>query len=98
MSNPAIYDNYSRDGVSSLRELARKMCLLTNTFGPIIELKYRNNPAVLAALEAARAACTIVPALDAVGTTGYDNDVPLDNPELIPGINPTAPAPPTIPA
>lgn len=97
MSNPAVYDNYQRDGVSSLRELAKKMCLLVTTFGPIIELKYRDNAAVLAALETARAACSIVPALDGVLITGGDNDVPSNTPENIPGIDPTAPAPPVIP-
>lgn len=97
MANPAIYDNRSRDGVQSLNKLAKQMCILVNTFGPIIELKYRANPAVLAALETARAACSIVPQLDSVLVSGGDNDVPSDNPELIPGIDPTAPAPPTIP-
>lgn len=97
MSNPAIYDSRTRDGVASIRELAKKMCILVNTFGPIIELKYRANPAVLAALETARAACSIVPALEPLAVTGGDNDVPTDTPELIPGIDPTAPAPPTIP-
>lgn len=97
MSNPAIYDNRQRDGIASLNKLAKQMCLLVNTFGPIIELKYRDNAAVLAALEVARAACTIAPALDPLVTTGGDNDIPTDTPGEIPGIDPTAPAPPVIP-
>jgi hypothetical protein len=98
MSNPAIYDNRQRDGLQSINKLAKQLCLLVNTFGPIIELKYRANPTVLAALEVARAACTIAPALDSVLVTGGDNDTPSDNPENIAGIDPTAPAPPVIPS
>lgn len=96
MSNPAIYDSRQRDGVASIRELARKMCLLVNTFGPIIELKYRANPAVLAALETARAACSIVPSLDAVLTPEGNNDEPIENPSGIPGVDPGAGAPPVV--
>lgn len=98
MSNPAIYDNRQRDGISSLRELARRMCMLVNTFGPIIELKYRNNPGVLEALNWARTACTMIPSLDEVSVITGDNDVPTDNPELIPGVNPSAPPPPAEPS
>ena len=97
MSNPAIYDNRQRDGLQSINKLAKQMCLLVNTFGPIIELKYRGNPAVLTALEVARTACTIVPSLDSVLIVGGDNDVPASDPADIVGIDPTAPAPPVIP-
>lgn len=85
-----MYDNRQRDGISSLLKLAKQMCLLTNTFGPIIEKKYRNSPSVLAALEAARAVCAIVPALDTVANNPEGDYVPPEDPADWPGVDPSA--------
>jgi hypothetical protein len=97
MSNPAIYDSRERDGISTIRGLAVTMCRIVNTFGPIIELKYRANPAIQEALTWARTACTLVPDLDAVLIEPNDASTAPSNPASIPGSYDQAPLPPTTP-
>lgn len=46
-----------RTGVPSLMDIASRMCLLITKFTPIIVQQYPGNPALLAALSAANAAC-----------------------------------------
>lgn len=96
MSNPAVYDNRQRDGVASIQKLARQMCGVVSWARPIIELKYRNNTAMLALLTACEALCAALPAADAALIPEGENDVPIENPELIPGTNPSAPAAPAV--
>lgn len=98
MSNPAVYDSRTRDGLASLRKFARLICGVTSWAAPIIELKYRNNAAVLALLAACQEVCNLLPAADAALIEGGANDEILDDPLSIPGIDPAAPAPPAPPA
>jgi len=46
-----------RDGLRSIRRIARILCRLIFVFTPVISRKFPNNPALLAALAAALAAC-----------------------------------------
>lgn len=87
----------TRDGVTSLRNLARAVCVLVSTFGPLIERKYEDNEQIMTALAWARTACTIVPSLDDVLTPGGNNSDPASDPTTIPGVRPSAPAPTPVP-
>jgi hypothetical protein len=93
MSNMSVYDNRQRDGIASLQKTARTLCQLVNTFAPIIELKYRNNAAVLAFLNAAQNVCSQLPAMDAaLISTGASDDLG-ENYSNIPGSDVSAPPP-----
>lgn len=85
MAEPAFQN---RDGVASMRELARKVCILVNTFGSIIERQYPDNADLQAALGWARAACTIVPSFDAMLQEDPAADPSPADPALWPGVNP----------
>lgn len=98
MSNPAVYDDRQRDGVASIQKYARILCGIVSWSAPIIELKYRNNAAMLALLEACKEVCNLLPAADAALITGGDNDPVIQDPALLPGVDPSAPPPPEPPA
>lgn len=49
-----------RTGVPTLLEVAQRLCDLVNRYGPIIALRYPTNAALLAALAAASAACSVL--------------------------------------
>lgn len=96
MSNPANLPE--RDGVASLMELAQRMCTLLNTFGFLIEQKYETGTAVRTMYTAAKAVCVLLPEARAEWyEPGGQNEAIEENPELTPGINPGAPAPPALP-
>lgn len=81
-----------RDGVPALDKLARDLCRILSVFGPIIRQKYSGNAALMTALVAAEGMCALLPeALHEVMTVEGDNSDPLENPETIPGVNPSAP-------
>lgn len=98
MSNPAVYDGRQRDGLASIQKFARTLCGIVSWAGPIIELKYRNNAAVLALLVAIKEVCNLLPAADAALITGGDNDPVIEDPSTIPGVDTSAPPPPAPPA
>lgn len=61
----------SRTGVPSLIGIASEMCRLLAKFSPIIAAKYPTNAALIAALAAANAACSVLDAeLKQVRETG----------------------------
>lgn len=96
MSTPANLPE--RDGIASLLDLAKKSCTLLNTFGFLIEQKYPNGTAVNAFYVAAKAVCALLPEAQAEWyEPGGQNEPITENPELTPGINPAAPAPPPLP-
>lgn len=97
MSNPAVYDGRQRDGVSSIQKLARQLCMIVGWAAPIIELKYRNNAAMLALLAAVKEVCNLLPAADAALIPSGDNSDPIEDPTTIPGVDVSAPAPPDPP-
>jgi hypothetical protein len=49
-----------RTGLPTINRVARELCRLITVFSPIIQRTYPNNPALLAALEAANAACAVL--------------------------------------
>lgn len=49
-----------RTGISSINKIAKEMCRLVTTFTPIIQRIYPENVALLAALDAANAACALL--------------------------------------
>jgi len=49
-----------RTGLPSISKVARVMCRLLTEFSPIIQRLYPNNTALLAALAAALAACSVL--------------------------------------
>lgn len=49
-----------RTGIPSLMEVARRLCLLITKFTPVIERLYGDNAALMAALAAANAACSVL--------------------------------------
>lgn len=60
-----------RIGFYSLRKVARELCKHVYTFTPIIAASGYSNPALLAALAAANAACAVlVEAIDEVAPEG----------------------------
>lgn len=60
-----------RDGVPTLYRLAAALCSALTKFAPIITAKYPDNAALLAALVAAQAACSVLVAqLDGVRDYG----------------------------
>ena len=80
----------SRDFTSSILELAQKLCVGVSTFGPLIEQNWSTDPAVMAALTWARAACTIVPGLrDAIDPQSSSDPITTD-PATWPGVDPSA--------
>jgi len=93
MTNPAVYDNRQRDGIASIQKFARVLCGIVTWAGPIIELKYRANPAVLALLLACKEVCNLLPAADAALAQSGMNDFPPEAVGTLPGTDPSAPAP-----
>jgi hypothetical protein len=60
-----------RNGIFSIREVARNMCRLITFFEPVLRAQYPNNTALQAALSAAMAACGVLDAeLQKVQTQG----------------------------
>lgn len=90
MSNPAVYDNRQRDGLASIQKFARVLCGIVTWAGPIIELKYRANPAILALLLACKEVCNLLPAAEAALDQGGMNDFPPEDVATLPGTDPTA--------
>lgn len=80
-----------RNFAASLKELAQKICIGVNTFGPLLEEFLSGSPEGIAALEWARAACTIVPNLDDIINDAANYDPPGSDPTTWPGTDPSAP-------
>lgn len=49
-----------KTGVPALMDVAQEMCRLIVKFTPVIERLYGDNPALMAALAAANAACAVL--------------------------------------
>jgi hypothetical protein len=87
----------NRDGTASIRKLAQQMCILVNTFEPIMRSNYGTNPTFLAALTAAKTACTLVPLLDELQVEFEPPVGDFPSGDDIPGTNPGRPLPPDPP-
>lgn len=86
-----------RDGIKKLVTLAKAMCATVAAFTPLLLKKYPNNATIAALLAAIQGVCALIPEVENefLIDTG-ENDVPLEDPSLIPGINeglPPAPDP-----
>lgn len=81
----------ARDFTRSIEDLARKLCVGVNTFGPIIEKTWATSPEVMAALTWARAACTILPDLSIALDEAENYDPLPSDPADYPGVDPSAP-------
>jgi len=81
-----------RDGIDKLVKLGKLMCATVAAFAPLLLKKYPDNDTIIALLAAINAVCLLLPDVEnefliEEGT----NDIPLETPELIPGINPGLP-------
>lgn len=97
MSNPAVYDNRTRDGLASIQKIARMACGVASWAAPIIRLKYRAQPAILALMDTIELLCSQLPAVDAALLDMGNNQDVIDDPTTIPGIDPGALPPPAPP-
>jgi len=84
-----------RDGIDRLVKLGKAMCAIVAAVSPLLLLKYPNNETIVELLAAIGAVCLLLPTVEAEflveeGT----NEIPLESPELIPGINPSLPVAP----
>lgn len=86
-TNEAVYDNVKRDGLASITKFAKLICGLRYTFGPILRLKYRANPAIQSLLDALDEVCNLLPQAEASLIVGGDNSDPIADPTTIPGVD-----------
>lgn len=76
-----------RDGLDRIVKLGKAICAITAAVSPLLLLKYPDNETIVELLAAIAAVCLLLPTVEAefLIETGR-NDIPLDTPELIPGI------------
>jgi len=81
-----------KDGIKKLIILAKGLCATVAAFSALWLKKYPDNELIASLLVAIAAVCALIPDLEAefVEPEGT-NDVPLDTPEDIAGINPSLP-------
>lgn len=84
-----------RDGLTKLIKLAKAMCATVALFSPILLRKYPDNELITALLAAIATLCALIPEVESEfiipeGT----NDVPLEDPNEIAGIDPSRPPAP----
>lgn len=84
-----------RDGLDKLVALGKAMCRIVLLYTPILVKKYPDNATIQSLLIAINGVCLLLPDVEAefLQDTG-DNTLPLEDPELIPGINPGLPPAP----
>lgn len=84
-----------RDGLDKIVILAKVLCRLVQSFTAILLKKYPNNTTITALLAAINTLCLLIPDVEnEFLVEGGTNEIPLDSPELIPGINPGLPPAP----
>lgn len=84
-----------RDGLDKLVDLGKVMCRTVGLFTPILLKKYPDSATIQALLAAINGVCLLLPDVEnefLIDEGG--NEIPSDNPELTPGINPGLPAAP----
>lgn len=89
--DPSVYDGVQRDGLQSVVKFAKLLCGLRYTFGPILRLKYRNNPSIQSLLDTLDEVCALLPQAEASLIVGGDNSDPISDPAAIPGVDLSAP-------
>jgi len=90
---------YQRDGGNKIVMAARALVILVNTFAGVLVQKYGATSAIGLLITAIQNLAPLLPAADAqVIEYGGNNEDAAENPGDIPGIDPSAPAPPDPPA
>lgn len=86
-----------KDGIAKLIKIAKSLCALVATFSPLILRKYPDNDLINALLAAISGVCALIPQVESefLEPSGL-NDVPLEDPSDIPGIDPGKPPAPEI--
>lgn len=80
-----------RDGMDKLIKLAKALCTTVNTFSALIQRKYPDSPLIPLLLTAIAGVCALIPDLENEFLEyGGFNDTPLNEPESIAGIDPSA--------
>lgn len=81
-----------RDGIDKLVKLGKAMCGIVATFTPLILKKYPDNETINGLLAAIGAVCALLPDVEnEFLIEGGTNDVPLEDPAEIAGIDVTRP-------
>lgn len=84
-----------RDGLDKLVALGKALCRIVQLFKPILLKKYNDNATIVALIVAIEGVCLLLPDVEnEFLVEGGTNDVPLDTPEEIVGINPGLPPAP----
>jgi len=84
-----------RDGLDKLVRLGKLLCKTVMAFTPILLAKYPNNELIKDLIAAIGVVCTLLPDVEnEFMIEGGTNEIPLDTPELIAGINPSLPPAP----
>lgn len=89
-------DGFSdRDGLDRMVKLGKALCGIVAAVSPLLLLKYPDNETIAELLAAIGAVCLLLPTVEAefLTETGT-NEIPIETPELIPGINPGLPPAP----
>lgn len=81
-----------KDGLTKLIKLAKAMCATVALFSGILIKKYPDNELIAQLLAAIAVMCALIPEIEGTmfppeGT----NDLPLEDPDSIPGIDPSRP-------
>jgi hypothetical protein len=86
-----------KDGIAKLVKLGKALCALVATFSPLILKKYPDNELINSLLLAISGVCALIPQVESefIDKAG-NNDIPLDTPGEIPGIDPSRPPAPDI--
>lgn len=81
-----------KDGLKKLITLAKAMCATVAAFSALLLRKYPDNPTIAALLTAIAGVCALIPEVESefIETTG-DNSDPLEDPDGVAGIDPSAP-------
>lgn len=67
-------ENSSRPGTDKMMNLAKTLCKHVRLYGPAIAAANAGKPGVLAALAAAEAVCSLIPAADAEIVNAFNAD------------------------
>lgn len=87
------YSKVERDGMTKIIALAKTLCRIIQAVKHIINGKFPDSEPIQLLVAAIEALCPLIAAAeaDAIAWEG-DNDIPLDDPAEIAGINPSRPA------
>lgn len=89
------YAAMQRDGMTTIIRLAKALCKIVSAVKHIIQGKFPDSEPILVLLAAIEALCPLIADAEmAAIEMGGDNDVPLENPDEIAGIDPTRPPAP----